>query len=475
MKLKLFSISILAGLLVLSSCRKLLEEKSQSEVIPKTAIDFRELLMGSGYMDNSEPLNFTYFLDDDVSLFLEYANGVETIVGTPTAKQYFLLYTWQPRLADVNGLGDQINADPGGTPYAKYYQWIMGCNAVLDNIDQSIGSQSEKDRVKGEALAIRALYYFKLVNVYGEPYNHNPQALSIPLKLNSSVTGDFMEQATVAAVYESIVNDLKQAATLMDPMPIARQDYHINQPAIHILLSRVYLFMEKWQDAVNEANKVFEQGGRLMNLTTLPAGPGTWLNYSNPEVEWLYGGNTQPEQTVYSPAAPFLATFDRKDVRWTKGISVLTGTFTPLVSKLPTGGDLAQTLRTSEAVLNRAEANVQLGQLGPALKDLNDLRRFRIVDYKDVSIANKADLLQAVRDERRKEFCYEGFRWFDLRRYGMQAISHRYQNEPGEDVLQYKLADDDAMFTMPFPVSLLQRNPALKQNPSGTIPERNGE
>jgi hypothetical protein len=475
MKLKLFSISLFAGLLSLSSCSKLLEEKSQSDVIPKTAIDFRELLMGSGYMNNKEPLNFIYFLDDDVDLFIEYAAGAATIVGTAAAKQQFLLYTWQPRLADRNGLGDLINDDPGGTAYATYYAWIMGCNAVLDNIDNSIGSQTEKDRVKAEALAVRAFYYFKLVNVYGEPYNRNPQALSVPLKLNSGITPNLMAQATVAQVYETVVNDLKEAARLMDPLPIARRDYHINQPAIHILLSRVYLFMEKWEDAVAEASKVFDQGGKLMDMTGLAVNSGTWLTYNNPEVEWLFGGNTQADQSVYIPAAAFRATFDQNDVRLRNGIQVQTQTFTPLLTKLPTGGDLAQTMRTAEAVLNRAEANVQLGQLAAALKDLNDLRRTRIIGYTDENIGDKATLLQAVRDERRKEFCYEGFRWFDLRRYGMPAITHRYQNEPGEDILQYKLAPNDAMYTLPFPGSLLLRNPALKQNPSGNMADRIGQ
>lgn len=474
MKYKLFYISIIAGLLALSGCTKLLEEKSQSDVIPKTTVDFRELLMGSGYMPNAEPLNFLYFLDDDVDFFIEFGNGNGSPVGTSGAKINYLYYTWQPKLGDMNGIGDLISEDPASTAYYRHYEWIKGCNAVLDNINNAIGSQQEKDRVKAEALAIRAFYYFRLVNLYGEPYNSNPAAPGVPLKLTSGVTADYMARATVAQVYETIVNDLKEASRLMDPLPVARRDYHINQPAIHILLSRVYLHMEKWAECAAEANKVFELGGVLTNMTGMTT--SYWLSYLNPEVEWVFGGSPQADQSTYIPAAQFRASFDTADVRWKYGFLVQTQSFVPLLAKYAIGGsELVQTIRTAEAVLNRAEANVQADKLPEALKDLNDLRRTRIVGYKDTSIITKPGLLQAVRDERRKEFCYEGFRWFDLRRYGMPAISHRYQHAPGEPILHYTLTQKDPMYILPFPTSLLLRNPALKQNPSGAMADRVGQ
>ncbi|MDQ0106761.1 hypothetical protein J2T02_001872 [Chitinophaga terrae (ex Kim and Jung 2007)] len=474
MKIKSLLISGFAGLLTLSSCSKFLEEKSQSEVIPKTAIDYRELLMGSGYMNvYQEPNSFIYFMDDDVDFFIERADGQDSPVGQYDAKVDFPYYTWQPRQADRNGVGDLISEDPGSTAYAQYYKWIMGCNAVLDNIDKAIGTDAEKNRVKGEALAVRAYYYFILANMYGEPYNHNPQSLCVPLKLNSSITESQMKQNTVAEVYAQVVADLNEAAGLMDPLPIARKDFHINQPAIHMLLSRVYLYMEKYNDVVSETNKAFAQGAMLADLTAMPY--ANWLTYNNPEVEWLFGGNTQGDQSTYIPAAAFRATFDPADVRITQGIQVQSNNNVPLVTKLPTGGQLGQTIRTPEAILNRAEANVQLGKLSDALKDLNDLRRTRIPGYTDVSISDKAALLLAVREERRKEFCFEGFRWFDLRRYGMPAITHRYQEDLGGPILQFKLAEKDPAYTLPFPSSLLQRNPELKQNPSGMMPDRIGQ
>lgn len=469
MKSKILFIVAITGSTLLGGCKKFLEQQSQSEVIPKTTVDYRELLMGSGYYGRTEPASFLYFMDDDVLFNKNYNNG--DVVGSSAAKSLSPTYTWQPSFVDFNGLGDAISLDPGTTAYATYYTWIKGCNAVLDYIDEAIGTQAEKDRVKAEALAVRSLYYWRLVNLYGEPYNFNKDALAVPLKLNSSLEEEYKPRNTVKEVYDVIVNDLKEASRLMDPLPIIRKDFYINQPAIHIFLSRVYLHMENYQGAITEADKVFEQGSQIYNMTGLTA--LTQINnYLNPEVEWSYGGWTQPEQSMYIPSAELINSFAADDARFKTGYGASTGYF--LVSKLAGPSDLNQAMRTSEAVLNRAEANALTDQLTEAMTDLNLLRRNRIPNYADEQITDKEQLIQAIRNERRKEFAYELFRWFDLRRYGMPAITHTYTHEKGEAELTYTLQKNDPMYTLPFPNSLILRNNALKQNPSAAMGDRAG-
>lgn len=476
MKNKLFAIPMIAAALALGGCSKFLEEKSQSDVVPKTVVDFRELLLGSGYPGAGQPASAVYLMDDDVDLFVEYGKDFGfPIVGTDGVKTNFLLYTWQPRQAEQNGLGDRIGDIATSSSYYALYERIKGCNAVLDYVDDAIGTQQEKDRVKAEALALRAFHYFTLANLYGDPYNQNPAGPAVPLKMNSTVDAEFPARNTVAEVYEAVLKDLNEAARLMDPLPVVRKDFHINQPAIHILLSRVYLHMDKWADCAAEANKAFEFGATIPNLTGITTGP--WINYDNAEVEWMYGGTFQEySQTEYRPAPEFLSGFSANDVRAKYGFLGQSGG-TVLLNKLISNGPnvIVQAVRTSEALLNRAEAYLQLNKPGDALNDLNDLRRRRIIGYADVSISDKAALLTEIRNERRKEFCYEGFRWFDLRRYGRPAISHRYQHDVAEPILQYSLTEKDPAYTLPFPSGLLLRNPKLTQNPSATMPERIGQ
>jgi hypothetical protein len=480
-------LSTIVGILLLTSaCSDFLEEKSQDEVIPKTTADFRELLLGSGYPGGTEPAAILYYMDDDVALnFASNSIGGYQYVGSLSAITSAPIFTWQPYYADANGFDAPINENPANTPYARYYERIKGCNAVLDYVDDAIGSTQDRDRVKAEALAVRAYFYFQLVNLYGEPYSHNPDALGVPLKLDSGIETE-LARATVATVYDQIIADLSEAARLMDPLVIVRKDYHINQPAIHILLSRVYLHMERWEDCIRETNKAFEQGTALTDTATFRAAATTtndygtrsftsFINYNNPEVEWIFGGRPQAEQQAYMPDLQFLSEFDAdNDLRYVTGISVQVASGFAILTKLPTGTALAQCIRAAEAVLNRAEANALLGNSTEALKDLNDLRRSRIVGYVNENIPGQEALLEAIRMERRKEFCYEGFRWFDLRRYGMPRITHRYQGDETARVEVFTLAEKDPMYTLPLPNSLILRNPALLQNESRNAPDRTG-
>jgi hypothetical protein len=231
--------------------------------------------------------------------------------------------------------------------------------------------------------------------------------------------------------------------------------------------------MDDWTNCVAEANKALNQGCVLLDMTSGVGAASYYLQYNNPEVEWYFGGRPQANQSPYIPAPEFRASFNANDARLRWGLS--TPTPTPLILKYASTSTVLQVIRTAEAYLNRAEANVQLDNLSAALSDLNEIRRNRIVGYVDENITGKEELLNAIRNERRKEFCYEGFRWFDLRRYGMPSITHRYLRELGETVLTYTLKERDPMYTLPFPNSLLIRNPKLVQNPSAFIGERIGE
>ena len=132
------------------------------------------------------------------------------------------------------------------------------------------------------------------------------------------------------------------------------------------------------------------------------------------------------------------------------------------------------TLRISEAYLNLAEAYAQMDKASEALADLNDLRRCRIVGYEDISIENVTDILDEVRLERRLELCYDEQRWFDLRRYGMPSISHKYKAKKADSWLTFTLKEKDLLYTIPFSTTMIMNNNRLEQNPSAYEPERKG-
>ena len=84
-------------------------------------------------------------------------------------------------------------------------------------------------------------------------------------------------------------------------------------------------------------------------------------------------------------------------------------------------------LRASEAYLNLAEAQAMQGKSAEASATLGRLQQRRITDYSPTPLSGKA-LVDEIRAERRRELCFEGQRWFDLRRYAVNTVQPLKKN-----------------------------------------------
>ena len=143
----------------------------------------------------------------------------------------------------------------------------------------------------------------------------------------------------------------------------------------------------------------------------------------------------------------------------------------------------ARSMRLSEAYLNKAEAEAMMFFSGKgsehkteAVNLLNALWSKRIdqvpANYLDEGTAKK--LVESVRNERRRELCFEDHRWFDLRRQGMKRFVHKWLGDHSDSqITSYELTQNDPMFTLPIPENVMLRNDALIQNPTGPIREGN--
>ncbi len=136
-------------------------------------------------------------------------------------------------------------------------------------------------------------------------------------------------------------------------------------------------------------------------------------------------------------------------------------------------------LRSAEAYLIKAEAAAYLGQENEARTAVNDLRVKRYSSsyggYKIISSGE--ELIQEIRDERRRELCFEGQRWFDLRRYCVNSVlpeSHEikhtftyYQDRESAKAVQrvrYTLEPYDEAYTLPIPYEVIEFNTGMEQN-----------
>lgn len=487
---------IILGACCMASCKKFLSEYSQSDVIPETTEHFGEILFMDAYPDNEEPMhNFTVFLDDDVECYYG-----PTLGNTGLSRYAAPIFQWQ---ADFSEKVLQQDNSFYFNAWFLYYKHILGANVVLQFIDDAVGPQKDKDRIKGEAFALRAYYHFMLVNLYAAPYNDSTttpdKSPGVPLRMTSDLSDQHMERKSVKEVYVQIENDLDSAITLLERDQTIRRATRLNYLAAHLLASRVCLYQEKWDEAIAHADVVLAKHSRLMNLNTWGGMPvpetKPMAGLNNVETIFCYG--TAHEKlpisygVAYDLSHDLVNTFEPADQRALVGFY-----YNPPETRPYFATDYSQmkvqsntlagtgdsyvnfnSWRSAEAYLNRAEALIQLyktkgdgGAAAKALQDLNTLRAARLdpAGFSNWTLQPADVLLRMCREERRRElYLEEMHRWFDLRRYGMPAIYHKYRPD-ALTTETYKLEKRDKQYILPIPRDVLNRNPALHQNPQIT-------
>jgi hypothetical protein len=484
---------VVITLLALStvSCKKFLEERSQTDVIPKTTKDFGEILYSNGYPTSVIRLQpYINLMDDDLQCYNGpmLADQQATITGNAGAFQ------WQPDFIDVCDAAGSAD-DETFNSWKIYYQLLLGANVALQYMDNSIGNTTEKTMYKGEAYALRAFYHFMLVNLYAKPYNDSTttpdQSPGIPLRLSANLSEQLLARNTVKEVYTQVTKDLDSAIYLLEQGKSDQKLFRINHVAAHLLASRVYLYMEDWEKAIAHADYVLDYHPQLMDLNEWGGVPDPdnkpILGLRNIETIWSYGHQSEsfPDGTGsgYDISTDLASCYDNNDLR--NGIYYIPVTeflkdyvasdflYYKLIPASGLNVDLGSSWRSAEAYLNRAEACIQLyktkGDAGAATQALNSLNTLRAKRINKSSFTNwtlqPADkLLTMCRTERRRELVREcGHRWFDLRRYGMPAIKHIYA--PGfYTTAIYELAKHDPQYVLPIPNEVLLRNMSLRQN-----------
>lgn len=463
MKNYLIFVVVLLGMT--SSCKKFLEESSQSEVVPRTAESLNEFLLGDGYPTDAGFHPYERYMTDDIKMI---DNNTD-----PTATS---VYSWQP---------DMVERIPSGnSTWYITYKLIQTCNTTLDYLPKMEGKSNFKDYVAGQAYLLRAFYYFKLVNIYGLPYNDKKSDrkinLGVPLLTSGGVESTYKPRNTVEEVYSQIEKDLQEGIKLLDRSGYKHSKYRIGSDAGHLLASRVYLYMEKWDEVIKHTDILLDRPYSIVDLRSwgsVKPLEKPFISVENPETIWgFYGRNDilTNDTMTYRISADLERKYVDGDLR--HGIYWSDGVYRKL-SFADFGFKEAQVFRISEAYLNRAEAFAELYKQGniesgsKCIELLNSLRQKRFSSDKYVPLKLETigmDLLLYVREERRRELYNEGHRWFDLRRYGMPKIEHQFILSPSE-TLNYVLEEHDPSYVVPINSDIISLNSKIIQNPLGEI------
>ena len=132
--------------------------------------------------------------------------------------------------------------------------------------------------------------------------------------------------------------------------------------------------------------------------------------------------------------------------------------------KMPTNASSIILMRLGEIKLLHAEALACTGDLPGATKLVNEIRTR--AGLKAISQpANEYDMITAILDERRLELAFEGHRFFDLVRHGLERAKavHDSMNEQ-DSYWQTRLPLTQETILMPVPQTAMDDNPSLVQN-----------
>ena len=482
---------------MLVGCNGFLDEYSISEVRPTEVTDLEQLLLGDAYLDADQKevqYNIMDIFTDDIK-----CNGL----GNEGYRDYFehmrWRFLWEPNM--FNAAGGGYDAAFWELPYNK----ILGCNIVLDCLDDMTGEESLRENLRGEAFVLRSLYYLMMVNMYGMPYNEGDPARNpgVPLKLTMDVRDERFPRNTVAEVYGRIEKDLLTGNRLLTENDYKRNFLRIGHLAAKALLSRVYLYMEDWDRAIAYADSVLQVKPNLLDLNTVswstPRSPSSLSVYSidtPDEVIWMREGyrkldDMQASDPCYLASDDLLDLYgpcnhnmvQNKTIKDIRGCLYFAWNFkmafpslTYYRSYLSIGGSdngVYQGIRTAEMYLNRAEGYIRkymvegnMSYCRKALDDLNELRRHRFnktYEYEEVNITDPELLFKFYQEERRRELAGDWIhRWCDLRRYGMPEISHAYFETSSGNKTEMTLSKN--RYVLPIPEEIIRLNPLLEQN-----------
>ena len=313
------------------------------------------------------------------------------------------------------------------------YNQIYAANAVMGGLSNSTTlSEAEKKPLRGEALFVRALLHFYLLNLYGDiPY---------------ITTTDYAQNSTVSrmptnAVYELIVNDLNEAIGLLSEDYDSAERIRPNRSTAYALLARVYLYRGSYPEAANAASAVINNP--LYSWETdldkifLKESPTTIWQFM-PEAN---GTNTAEGDLYIFAAGPppivglnpdFVNAFEPNDQRklhWTTAVTDGTTTWyhaSKYKQESSTGSSVEYSIvfRLAEQYLIRAEARAHQGDLISATADLNLIRT--TAGLSNTSAVTSEEIITDILNQRRFELFTEfGQRFFDLKRTGNldQALS----------------------------------------------------
>lgn len=345
----------------------------------------------------------------------------------------------------------------------------------------------------------------------GVPYVTRPEKEALVL----------YDRNTVQEVYDLVEKDLKEGLPLISDGAYDAPKYHFNRAAAHAFAARYYTWRgNAWDSVIYHATEVLGTGAAFASQLRDYAANYTPISSNSTQYSQRYTSSDEPAILLLINASSIwfrCAGYGRYglDINIKKEIynnSSVSGTWEYAdYGSAPhyTRNKFAEYFKYSypgassglpfvicpaftieDLAFNRAEAYVMKGQFDEALTDLNTFLSKRIKNYSDgthkltlrkvndwYGAARNVDLypdlepyykaelsgdqmnmLKCITDLRRKEFCQEGMRWWDIKRFRIEVEHNVYGSTE-----KHVLTKDDPRRVLQIPGGALSYG--MQENP----------
>lgn len=347
--------------------------------------------------------------------------------------------------------------------WSKMYSLISSANIILEKCEQTdvLPSQYQK-MIKGEALAMRAMFHLDLLRLFGPVMSENAHEMAIPyVTVADQNIQDFL---TADVVIDRIIHDLTEASGLLqssdpvltdgvkhtpeagDNIDFCYRQYRLNYFAVQVLLARAYLWKGDQTEALTISENAISKAESIFPFISSSAANGSYPDrvFSSEVIFALYNTNRINVYRKYFASTldprnilSFAGTLDsgripelydsQNDLRYKMWSASSEGDNDLIFNKyedvvLKDGSTnhycyMMPLIRLSELYLIAAECETDFSK---ALTYLNTLRNKR--NCPNVTPRNSEELLNNITSEFRKEMIGEGQMFFFYKRHAMHSI-----------------------------------------------------
>ncbi|MDR1406682.1 MAG: RagB/SusD family nutrient uptake outer membrane protein [Tannerella sp.] len=439
---------------------------------------------GDDFLDKEPPL---YFSEGEI---FENAEKIEgNVISLYAALKDNYLFGGRIVLISDNIGDDVVNVSNNGVELYSTYETKVGlntqennnfwqaaylavnkCNTFLKLAEENREKAGDKyDQFVAEAKFVRAIAYYYLHRLYTKPYVLDPNAPSVPLRLDaqSDIFNNDLVRATSQQVIDQILSDLSSSGALPAGNATEATVARATRGAAEALKMRVYMLTGDWQKAI--------EAGLSVTGYSLAADVATIYNPPFITSENIFSVAFSETNRGASQSAVAYYYLDGKSLVIDTASSVVSidGYSNPKderIAKLTTINEGSEFLtkftdytyvewvpvfRYAEVLLNLAECYVNTGNATAAVAALKQVRGRALRPEDDTLTLDGLTgdaLRQAVYNERRLELIGEGFRGFDLMRRAETIVKR-----PGT-VSQIRVSPDDGINGYIWPIPNNERS-----------------